>query len=172
MTVRLKLQPKNLSRCALKLFKYVVQKIMPRLKLHAHNFSKVILAFKSRHKRKHLWSVFNTILYKSNSRKIIGMPKIAAKQHFNISQVMPQKVKSKFTGHNYPQVLSCRRKLLFARPVDEINSQSLEDASGTLGLKKFGPGKLWVEKVWAFFLPLWPIFSLNWTIHFFTLPPD
>ena len=33
----------------------------------------------------------------------------------------------------------------------------------TLGLKKFGPGKLWVEKVWAqiFFST---IFSLNWTI--------
>ena len=27
--------------------------------------------------------------------------------------------------------------------------KSSEDTPGTLGLKKFGPGKLWVKKVWA-----------------------
>ena len=38
-------------------------------------------------------------------------------------------------------------------------AQKMREPLGTLGLKKFGPGKLWIEKVWAQNILL--IFSLT-----------
>ena len=45
-------------------------------------------------------------------------------------------------------IFFARKDTFLAFPFDWINSQSLEDAF-TLGLIKFGPGKLLVDKVWA-----------------------